>query len=217
IGRRLEAAGLTVITLPPDPHLPDSTFTEDTAIVLDELAIITNPGVSSRRTETAPIAAVLAHFRPLHWIKDPGTIEGGDVLRIGHRIYVGQGTRTNAEGIRQLTSLTAPFGYTVIPVPLRRVLHLKTCATWLSEQTLLVNPHWLAAPIPGNYQFLEVPADEPWAANTLTIDGTILLPDGFPQTEQLLTANGYQISPIVMDELQKAEAGLTCLSILFEA
>ena len=217
IGRWLEASGLTVITLPPDPQLPDSTFTEDTAIVLDELAIITNPGAASRRAETRSIAEVLAHFRPLHWIKDPGTIDGGDVLRIGRHIYVGQGTRTNVEGIRQLTTIAEPCGYSVIPVPLERVLHLKTCATWLGDQTLLVNRHWLADPIPGQYQFLEVPEDEPWAANTLTLNGKIHLPTGFPRTEQLLAANGYQISTIVMDELQKAEAGLTCLSIIFEA
>lgn len=217
IGRWLEAAGVTVITLPPDPQLPDSTFTEDTAIVLDELAIMTNPGAASRQAETRSVAEVLAHFRPLHWIKDPGTIDGGDVLRIGRQIYVGQGTRTNVEGLRQLSTIAEPFGYSVIPVPLEQVLHLKTCATWLGDQTWLVNPDWLAAPIPGEYRFLEVPAAEPWAANTLTLNGTIHLPAGFPQTTHLLAAHGYRVATLTMDELQKAEAGLTCLSIIFEA
>jgi dimethylargininase len=216
IARWLESEGVTVITLPPDPELPDSTFTEDTAIVLDELAIITNPGAASRRPEILPIAAILAHFRPLEWIESPGTVEGGDVVRIGHLIYVGLGTRTNREGIRQLTSIAAPYGYQVIPVPLQQVLHLKTCATWLGDRTWLCNPRWLETPIPGDYRFLEVPPDEPWAANTLSLNGKIHLPTGFPKTELLLQTNGYDVTSLAMDELQKAEAGLTCLSIIFE-
>ncbi len=217
IGQWLESHGVTLITLPPDPKLPDSTFTEDIAIVLDEMAIITNPGAPSRRNETIAVAEILAHFRPLHFIKPPGTIEGGDVVRIGRSIYVGLGSRTNAEGIRQLSSITQPDGYEVIPIPFRHALHLKTCATWLGDQTWLVNPDWLQIPLPGNYRLLNVPAAEPWAANTLLLDGKVHLPAAHPQTARMLRNSGYQVATIAMDELQKAEAGLTCLSIIFEA
>jgi dimethylargininase len=217
IGHRLESAGLTVITLPADPDLPDSTFTEDTAIVLDEIAIITNPGAAIRQAETGAIASILEHFRPLRWIKAPGTIEGGDVVRVDRTLYVGVGTRTNQAGLAQLTAIVAPFGYAVLPVQLSAVLHLKTAATWLGDGTWLINPAWID-PLPlRRFRLLPVPADEPWAANTLLLNGLLHLPVGFPLTSELLSANGYAVSCVEMDELQKAEAGLTCLSVIFEA
>ena len=217
LGRQLEAAGLAVITLPADPTLPDSTFVEDTAIVLDELAIITNPGAPGRRAEPTAIAAVLGHFRSLRRLEDPGTLDGGDIVRIGRTLYVGIGTRTNRSGLQQLASIVEPIGYEIVPISVSGALHLKTAATWLGNETWLVNPDWIDPAPLDQFRLLTVPADEPWAANTLALNDTFLLPAGFPQTCELLTASGYGVTTIEIDELQKAEAGPTCLSIIFEA
>jgi len=221
IGQMLEAEGLTVITLPADGSLPDSTFTEDTAIILDEVAVITNPGAASRRRETAVIAELLSRFRPLRWIKGEGTgegtIEGGDVVRIDRTLYVGIDTRTNAAGLASLASQVEPFGYAVIPVPTTNCLHLKTCATYLGDETWLTNPAWFDGANLKNFRILTVPADEPWAAKTLSLNGKVYLPAGNPRTSELLEREGYRVATIEMDELQKAEAGLTCVSLIFDA
>ena len=212
----LGSEGVTVITLPADAALPDSTFTEDTAIVLDEIAVITNPGVASRRGETAVVAELLSHFRPLERIEGAGTIEGGDVVRVDRTLFVGIDTRTNAAGVRSLASLIEPFGYRVVPVQTTKCLHLKTCATYLGNETWLANPDWFDTTSLGSFRILTVPAEEPWAANTLSLNGTIYIPDGNPRTCEMLEREGYRVTTIVMDELQKAEAGLTCLSLIFE-
>ena len=217
IARRLGAEGLTVIMLPAQAGLPDSTFTEDTAIVLDEVAIITRPGAVSRQPESESMAALLAHFRPRRWIAAPGTIEGGDVVRVGQTLYVGCGTRTSAAGIASLEEIVAPYGYRVVAVPLAHCLHLKTGATCLGDGTWLVNPAWVEpGSLPG-FRILTVPESEPWAANTLCLNGKIYLPAGNQRTEEMLREAGYQVETVVIDELQKAEAGLTCLSVIFGA
>jgi dimethylargininase len=217
IVQMLLAEGRTVIVLPADLSLPDSTFTEDTAILLEEAAVITHPGAISRRPETAAIASVLGRFRRLLWMKGPGTLDGGDVVRIGRTLFVGIDTRTNEAGIQELESLVAPLGYHVVRVPTHRCLHLKTCATWLGGKRWLANRAWFdARPIEAEgFELLDVPPEEPWAANTLRLGETIYHPAGFPETTALLTAAGYRVVPIPMAELQKAEAGLTCTSLLF--
>lgn len=217
IVQALLAEGRTVIVLPADPTLPDSTFTEDTAIILEEAAVITHPGAVSRRPETAAIATVLGRFRRLLWMEGPGTLDGGDVVRIGRTLFVGIDTRTNEAGIAELESLITPLGYHVVRVPTHQCLHLKTCATWLGGKRWLANRSWFdARPLEAEgFEILDVPAEEPWAANTLRLGETIYHPAGFPRTSALLTAAGYRVVPIPMAELQKAEAGLTCTSLLF--
>jgi dimethylargininase len=217
IVQALLEAGRTVIVLPADPALPDSTFTEDTAIVLDEVAVMTHPGSISRRPETAAIAAVLSRFRPLLWMEGPGTLDGGDVVKIGRTLFVGIDTRTNEAGIKELESLITPLGYHVVRVQTHQCLHLKTCATWLGGKRWLANRSWVdARPIEAEgFEILDVPPEEPWAANTLRLGETIFHPAGFPQTTALLTMAGYRVATLPMTELQKAEAGLTCTSLLF--
>lgn len=213
----LRALGVEVISLPAAPDLPDAVFVEDTAVVVDELAVLTLPGAASRRGEVETVAATMAPFRSLRSLHAPATLEGGDVLRIGRTLFVGASTRTNATGIAQLQTLLGPFDYDVQSVMVTGCLHLKTGVTYLGNHTLLANPAWVDTTQLTGYDVLPVPDDEPWGANTLTIGDITLLPAGFPRTRALLEARGFTVRVLDISELRKAEAGLTCLSIIFNA
>jgi dimethylargininase len=213
----LEKAGACVISLPPEPELPDSMFVEDPAIVLDELAVILPLGAESRRREAASLTPVLGKFRGLEYVKLPGTLEGGDILRIGRKLFVGLSSRTNAEGVRQLTAILAPYSYEVVSVPVAGCLHLKSAVTYLGNNTLLANRNWFhARPFVG-YDWIDVANDEPHAANALALDNTLIFPASFLRTRISLEAAGFDVTPLDISELQKAESGLTCSSLLFDA
>jgi dimethylargininase len=213
----LERLGARVISLPADPDLPDSMFVEDPAIVLDELAVIFPLGTPPRRREAASLAQTLSMYRTLECVALPGTLEGGDVLRIGRKLFVGLTKRSNAEGIRQLASILAPHNYEVIAVPVSGCLHLKSAVTYLGGNTLLRNPGWFDTSAFTRYEWLEVDAAEPHAANALVLRDTIIFPASFPRTRERLETRGFQVTSLDISELQKAEAGLTCSSLLFEA
>lgn len=214
--RVLAELGASVISLPAVPDLPDSVFVEDPAIVLDEVAILTRMGAESRRRETESLAEALARFRPLRWIQEPATLEGGDVMRIGRRLYVGASARTNAAGIDQLRRELEPFGYSVTAVEVRRCLHLKSAVTYLGDGAVLIHREMIDTAPLRDYRMIDVSAGEPWAANTLTLGGVTLIPSSFPATAAILQSAGWQVRPIDISELQKAEAGLTCSSLIFE-
>lgn len=213
----LHALGCDIDYLPAEPDLPDAVFVEDTAVVLDELAIITRPGAESRRAETATTAEVLALHRPLQFIRPPGTLDGGDVLKVGRTVYVGRTPRSNPSGIQQLATLLEPAGYDVRPLPVTGCLHLKSAVTALTDNLLLVNPAWVdpsgfssAFPI----SFILVDPTEPFAANALPIGNTIIHPEEFPRTRERMEAQGLAVEPIPVSELAKAEGGVTCCSLL---
>ncbi len=213
----LEKLGAHVASLPPELGLPDSMFVEDPAIVLDELAVILPLGTESRRGEAASLANALSKYRKLAHVSLPGTLEGGDVLRIGRKLFVGLTKRSNAEGIRQLTELLKPFGYEVIAVPVTGCLHLKSAVTCLGRNTLLANRAWFAtAPFAG-YDWINVDPSEPYAANALPLGGTVIFPASFPRTSSRIESRGFHVTRLDISELQKAEAGLTCSSLLFES
>jgi len=212
--RTLERAGARVVALPPEPDLPDATFVEDVAIILDEIAVLTRPGAASRRPEVASVAAVLADLRPLRAIEPPGTLEGGDVLRVGRTLYVGRSTRTNDDGIAQLRRITAPLGYDVAAVPVTGCLHLKTACSLVAEATVLVNRAWIDPAPLADLERIDVPADEPWGANTVLIGRNVVLPASVPGTRRLLERHGIPTYAVDLSELQKAEAGPSCLSLL---
>jgi dimethylargininase len=214
--RQLEKLGARVISLPAEPTLPDSMFVEDPAIVLDELAVIFPLGAPTRRAEAASIAQALSPFRKLEYVKPPGAIEGGDVLRIGRKVFVGFSRRTNREGIRQLTAMLEPRGYEVIPVRVEGCLHLKSAVTYVGQNTLLANRAWFdPGPFRG-YEWADVDPKEPHAANALALGKTVLFPASFPHTRARLEQHGFQLTTIDISELQKAESGLTCSSLLFD-
>ena len=212
---RLARAGLEVIRLAADPQCPDCCFVEDNAIVLDELAIVTVPGAESRRAETPAIAEALAHHRPLVRMTLPATLEGGDVLQMGRRIFVGRTARSNAAGIEFLRQATAPHGYEVIAVEVTGCLHLKSAVTALDGETVLANPDWFDATPLAAYRMLRVDPGEPGGANVLRVRAEVWGHPGFPRTLEQLDHAGYRITPVDISEFVKAEAALTCKSLLF--
>jgi dimethylargininase len=209
--------GARVISLPAEPDLPDSMFVEDPAIVLDELAVILPLGTDTRRHEAPSLAQALGRYRELEYVSLPGTLEGGDVLRIDRKIFVGLTKRSNAEGIRQLAAILAPHNYEVIAVPVTGCLHLKSAVTYLGRGTLLANRAWFDTAPLASFEWVEVDPAEPHAANALALGGAIIFPASFPHTRARIEAHGgFRVTPLDISELQKAESGLTCSSLLFE-
>jgi dimethylargininase len=208
--------GAQVISLPAEPALPDSMFVEDPALVVNELAVIFPLGSETRRGEAATIAAALAPFRKLARVELPGTVEGGDILRLGRKLYVGLTARSNAAGISQLAGIVAPYGYQVIGVPVTGCLHLKSAVTWLGNNTLLGNRAWFDSALIKDHDWVEVDPGEPHAGNALAIAGTVMFPASFVRTRARIAARGFHVAPIDISELQKAESGLTCSSLLFD-
>lgn len=214
--RALAALGCSLLSLPAETNLPDAVFVEDTALVLDELAVMTRPGAASRQAEVASVARLLARYRRLEFINAPGTLEGGDILRDGRRIYVGLSARSNPEGIRQLADIVARHGYTVQAVPISDCLHLKSAVTLVAENTLLVQPLWIdPAAFPG-FRIIQVDAREPHAANAVRAGRGLIYPSCFPHTLARLESAGIEVSTVDVSELQKAEGAVTCCSLLFE-
>lgn len=214
--RCLSDLGVEVISLPPEPDYPDAVFVEDTAVVVDEVAVIPTMGVLSRRREVETVAPVLAGYRPLEFINHAGTLEGGDVTIIGRTCYVGVSTRTNLNGIAQLRDLLTPYDYEVIAVEVKQCLHLTTGCTYIGRDTVLANTSWVdVSPLRG-LQVLDVAATEPWAANALLVGDVVVLPESSRLTAALLRERGFEIRTVDVSELEKAEAGLTCMSLLFD-
>jgi dimethylargininase len=212
----LEKLGAKVISLPEEKELPDSMFVEDPAIVLDDVAVICAPGTETRRKETTSIAAALGPHRKLTHVKLPGTLEGGDVLRIGKKIFVGLTQRSNAEGIRQLAVIAGQYGYDVTAVPVTGCLHLKSAVTYLGRSVLLGNREWFQSQRFEGFDWVDVDPAEPHAGNALAIGDTIVFPMSFPKTRARIEAKGFRVASLDISELQKAESGLTCSSLLFD-
>jgi dimethylargininase len=200
--------------LPAAPDLPDAVFVEDTAVVLDEIAIITRPGAESRQAETQSVESALQRYRPLSRIHAPGTLDGGDILLLDHTIYAGRSRRTNDIGIAQLRELAQ--GYDVVPVPFGGCLHLKSAVTRIGDRALLVNPEWVDSRLFAGFEPVAVDPREPHGANALRLDEIVLLSDSHPRTRQALERRGYRIETVDVSELEKAEAGVTCCSIIVE-
>jgi dimethylargininase len=213
----LRRLGVRVLSLPAEPELPDAVFVEDPAVVVDEVAVLTAPVPLLRRREVASIAAALRPYRPLRYITGSGaSLEGGDVLRIDHTLYVGLSRRTNAEGVGQLAAALQPYGYELVTVPVTGCLHLKSACTYVGQGTLLINRHWLDPDALRAFDAVAVAPEEPGAANALLIGETVLLPESSPRTRELLARRGFRVESVDNSEFQKAEGALTCCSILME-
>jgi dimethylargininase len=211
----LARAGCRVESLPALDDLPDSVFVEDVAIVLDEIAIVTRPGAASRRPEAALIAPVLATYRRVTFVREPGTLDGGDVLRIGRRIYIGRSGRSDESGIEQLRAVAWPYGYTVTAVPVSGCLHLKSAVTEVAPGVVLVNPAWVDSAAFGEVRVVEIDPEEPYAANGLLTGGRLIYPQTFPRTRKRLEGAGISVDAVDVSELQKAEGAVTCCSLVF--
>lgn len=212
----LASMGLSVVSLEAEHHLPDAVFVEDTAVVLNEIAIMTRPGAASRRPEVESVADALAPHRHLEWIREPATLDGGDVMHAGRTLFVGRSARTNEEGIRQLSLILEPYGYGVTPVSIRDCLHMKSACCFLGRETILANRAWLDTTPFADLRILDVARGEAWAANVLAIGETVIIPDRYPATARMLEESGWTVRPVNVSELLKAEAGVTCMSLILE-
>ena len=209
----LRDAGAEVIRLPHLPEHPDAVFVEDTALLLGEHAVITRPGVASRAAETESTATGLGDHFEVHRLGS-SFVDGGDVLKIGRTLYVGRSTRTDAQGIAALAEIVRPLGFTVAEAALRDCLHLKTGATFAGDGVLLFNP---GAVDPAQFAGVEPLAAaecEGAAANCVRAGDAIILPAGNPRTAETLRARGFKVVEVDVSELQKAEAGVTCMSLI---
>ncbi len=211
----LAAAGWAIGQVPAAEDCPDSVFVEDTVVVVDDLAVLARPGAAVRRAEVGGAADAVASLglRTAR-ITEPGTLDGGDVLQAGTTVYVGRGGRTNAEGIRQLRSLLAPLGRTVVAVPLGDVLHLKSAVTALPDGTFLLLPHLVPA---GLFPAVR-PVQEESGCHVVPLGGDkVLIAASAPRTAALVEDLGF--TPVVADitEFEKLEGCVTCLSVLLPA
>src|ERR1700690_2461790 len=213
----LAKLGARVVSLKEEPELPDSIFVEDPAFVVDEVAVICPLGTEMRRKEAPSLAAALEKYRKLAYVKLPGMLEGGDVLRIGKKIFAGVTRRSNPEGIRQLAVILGAHGYDVTAVQVTGCLHLKSAVRFLGKNTLLANRGWFDWKRLDGFEWVDVDPAEPHAGNALAIGDSVIFPASFPKTLEKIKACGFKVVPLDIAELQKAESGLTCSSLLFEA
>jgi dimethylargininase len=212
----LRALGCTLVRVAPAMDYPDSVFVEDAAVVLDEVAVVTRPGAESRRGETRGVAAALAPYRPIVVLEDPATLDGGDVLRVGRRLFVGVGGRSNPDGVEQLRGAVAGHGYEVTAVTARDCLHLKSAATAVSETSVLLNPRWVEPAVFSACERIEVDPGEPAGGNVLRLHGVLLCAAAAPRTRARLERLGFAVRAVDVSELAKAEAGVTCCSIILK-
>lgn len=215
----LESCGLEVIRLAPDERHPDSTFVEDTAVLTARGAVITRPGAASRLGEIDSIAPVLRdHFRELHSISDPGTVDGGDVCEAGEHFFIGISQRTNEHGATQLARILDSFGYSSSLIDIRgisNILHLKSGLAYLGGKHLLVIAALENHKSFSSYELIRLNSAEEYAANCLSLNGRLLVAGGFPALKQELDHLGYQTIALDMSEFQKMDGGLSCLSLRF--
>lgn len=212
----LQTCGVEVEVLEADERFPDSTFVEDTAVLCEHCAFITIPGAPSRQGEEERVAAALArHFAMITRIQAPGTLDGGDVLRVEDRFFIGLSARTNGEGARQLANALGRFGYIASTVPLQSMLHLKTGISYLGENTVLVSGELAEHEVFRRFRRLTVPPEEAYAANSIRVNDTVIVPAGFPRTAEMVGEAGFRVLAVEVTEFRKVDGGLSCLSLRF--
>lgn len=210
----LSSLGCEIVSVPTEPGLADSVFIEDTALVLDEIAVLCRPGAESRRPEVAGVKSVLQKYRTLVSIQPPGTLDGGDLLRIGKVIYAGLSTRSNQSGIEQLRIIVADHGYTVVTVETSKCLHLKSAVSGVAPGMVLINPDWIDTSVFADCELIEVDKDESHAANALPVEQSLIYSSSYPRTLEKLLARNIAVVPVDVSELQKAEGAVTCCSLI---
>lgn len=211
----LRRAGARVIRLPETDALADSVFVEDTAVVFDELAVVTRPGAESRRAEVESVSAALAAHRDVQRIEAPATLDGGDVLVLDREVFVGITPRSNISGVQQLRALLASSGYSVRAIPVQGCLHLKSAVTRAGPRTLVVNPSWVDPALLPDWEMVPVDSREPFAANVLWLGSVTIVAEAFPRTNATIAeATALELLPVPASELAKAEGGVTCCSLL---
>ena len=213
--KALQKFGLELIWIKGDNTLPDSCFVEDTAVVLGEKAIICNMKTKSRVKEVVEVAKVLEKLKETYYIKPPATIDGGDVLKIEDKVFVGLSARTNIHAISQLRKILENSNFEIVPVTIQNVLHLKSACTYLGNNCVILSKGHFDTAILRDYKKIVVPRGEEYVADCLAINGTVLMAKGFPETKKLVEKEGFFVKELEMSEFRKGDGALTCLSILW--
>lgn len=212
----LKVCGLKVKELEADERFPDATFVEDVALLTPNCAIITNPGAPSRKGEINEMKKVIRpYYKDVEEISEPGTVEAGDILMVGDHYYIGLSDRTNKEGAKQVIQILNSYGMTGSAVEVGEVLHLKTGMSYLENNIVVACKAFSSHPEWTEFTVIEVPEKESYAANCIWINGTVLIPDGFPITKQKIEKAGYSTIALEVSEFQKLDGGLSCLSLRF--
>jgi len=214
----LERCGVTVTTLEAMDMFPDSCFVEDTAVLTPKCAIISNPGAATRQKESAFMVDAIKRFYSadqIARIQAPGTMEGGDVMMVGNHFYIGESARTNAEGCRQFMEILKRFGHSCTVVPLTEVLHLKTGLSYLENNNLLVAGEFVEKDVFKDFNKIVIGEDELYSANCIWVNNKILIPAGYPKTEEAVRKLGYEVVLVDASEFCKIDGGLSCLSLRF--
>lgn len=213
--RVLKGLGLKLIRIEADERFPDCCFVEDPAIVIGDTAIISRMGVKSRKGEEIAVRQTMFNYKKIRWITPPGTIEGGDVLKIGRKIYIGLSERTNQSAIKKVKAIVSGYGYEVIPVRVKGMIHLKTGCTYLGNNYITMVKGQLDEKSFAGYKKIIIPKEESYSANCLTINGKILIPKGYPATKKRIEKLGFKTVELEMSEFRKGGGSLTCLSVLY--
>lgn len=214
----LKQCGVEVTVLPPDEAFPDSCFVEDTAVLTEKCAVISNPGAPTRARETEAMVPVIKQFYPeecIEYITAPGTMEGGDVMMVGNHFYIGLSARTNEEGCRQFLAALEKHGHTGSVVPLEKVLHLKTGLAYLEDNNLLVAGEFCDKEEFARFNKIEISPGESYSANCIWVNGTVLVPAGYPAAKAAIEKAGYPVIEVDTSEFRKIDGGLSCLSLRF--
>jgi dimethylargininase len=224
--KALDAAGFSVRRLPSLSGYPDATFVEDLGFALPDVVVLGRPAERTRRGEAEATAHALPNGewanllaaggggqRTVAQLVPPATMDGGDVLAMGSRVLVGRSARTNDAAAAQLSEILEPLGYRVDRVPVTGALHLKTACTPLDAETLLVNPRWVDRTALEGFRLVEADPTEPFGANVLAAPRAIVAPASAPRTVEIVRASGRNVLAVDVSEFEKAEGGVTCLSL----
>jgi dimethylargininase len=212
----LERRNLRLVKIPADNSCPDCAFVEDPAVVFKGTAVICSMGAKSRTGEVNGVKRTLSSiFRKVVDIRPPATIEGGDVLRINDRLFVGLTSRTNAEGVNQLRDALRSEGCEIVPVRVNNILHFKSACSYLGNELVAVNPGYFDLEVFSSLRLLKLPKKEAYAANCLSVNGTVFVSKGYPMTREMIEKEGFKTEELDVSEFKKCEGSLTCLSILF--
>ena len=213
----MKKTGVEVNILPEDERFPDGNYVEDVAVLTDKCAVVTNPGAESRKEEIHSMVGVLKeYYKDIEYIKAPGELEGGDIMKVGDHFYIGQSKRTNSEGASQLIAILEKYGYTGSTISVTECLHLKTGITYMEDGNLLaIGEHVSNSEFIENYNIIEIPSDETYAVNCIRMNDYVIMPEGFPKTRKILDGLGYKVLETPMSEFEKMDGGLTCLSLRF--
>ena len=211
--RALQKLGLELIWIEGDNTLPDSCFVEDTAVVFGEKAVICNMKIKSRSREVVKVAKIFERLKETYYIKPPATSDGGDVLKVEDKVFVGLSTRTNLHAVHQLRKILENSNLEIIPVEIYNVLHLKSACTYLGNKYVILSKGHFDTEILQDYKKIVVPRGEEYAADCLALNGTVLMAEGYPKTKRLVEKEGFFVKDLETSEFRKGEGALTCLSI----